>query len=143
MNRSITMGRKVTKEPKVRIAHRDTRVWENIDTYTTYGFWHDGWMGEVGSVTVTPPADARWLRVVGSKHHNPDHLRIDSKVDDHMIRREILAVGDFIIDLPIKRGGTAVTAEFMARNTFVPVERGINSDARILSWVFVGVQVAK
>jgi hypothetical protein len=138
------MGRAKKETTTVRVAHRDTREWTNIDSYTTENVWHDGWVGEQGSLTITPPADARWLRLVANKMHYPEHLRVDAIVNGVHVRREILAVGHFVVDLPLAPGANTVRADFTASATFVPSEKDINGeDHRNLSWIVVAVQVAK
>ena len=131
-------------DQKPRISHRDTREWENITTYETEGVWHDGWVGEKGSLTITPPAGTKWLRLVANKMHHPEHLRVIATVNGVEVRREILAIGHFVVDLPFTAGTTSVKVDFSASATYVPAEVGVNGeDHRNLSWIVVAVQVSK
>lgn len=136
--------KKKTSEPPVRIAHRDTREWINIDSFTTTNVWHDGWVSEACSIEITLPAWARSIRVVGNKLHHPEHLRITATVGSATVRRELLAIGHFMVDLPRAPGVTSLHATFSSSTTFVPAEVGINGDdRRNLSWIMVAVQATK
>ena len=138
------MKRSKPNEPKVRVAHRDTRTWEPIESYTTTDVWEDGWIGVSGGMTITPPDWARSIRIVGNKLKHPEHLRLAVTVNGVEVRREILAIGHFIVDLPYSQRGGTLNLTFSADSSYVPAEVGINGDdLRNLSWILVAVQAAR
>ena len=135
------------KQPREKprpILNPDRRVWKDITSYVGEGIWEDGWVGERGAMTITLPAGTKWLRLLANKMHHPEHLRLIANVNGVEVRREILAVGHFVVDLPLKPGTTTVRAEFSASETYVPAEVGVNGDDhRNLSWIVVAVQVSE
>jgi hypothetical protein len=131
-------------EPKIRVAHRDTRQWEPIDSFTTTDVWEDGWIGMSGGMTITPPNWACSVRIVGNKLTHPEHLRLLVAVNGVEVRREILAIGHFVVDLPHRQGAGTLNLTFSADSSYVPAEVGINGeDLRNLSWILVAVQAAR
>ena len=131
-------------ELKIRVAHRDTRQWEAITSYSTSHVWEDGWVGTTGGMEITPPTWARSVRIVGNKLQHPEHLRLLATVNAVQVRREILALGHFVIDLPYTQGTGTLNVSFEASSSYVPAEVGINGDdLRNLSWIIVAVQAAR
>ena len=133
-----------TTEPVIRVAHRDTTEWLDIPHTSAEGLWHDLWFGRTGSLTIQPPEWAKKIRVVGNKLHVPDRLQLLATSNGTTVRREMLATGHFIVDLPFTPGQASLTVNFAADRDFRPSTEEINGDDhRDLSWILVVVEAAR
>jgi hypothetical protein len=131
-------------EPKIRVAHRDTTEWVDIPHASAEGLWHDLWFGRTGSLTIAPPTWAKKVRIVGNKLHVPDRLQLLATANGITVRREMLATGHFIVDLPFNPGQALVAVDFVADRDFRPSTEEINGeDHRDLSWILVTAQAAR
>ena len=131
-------------EQSGRVTHRDTTEWQDIPYAAAEGLWKDLWFGPVGSLTIEPPAWAKKVRLVGNKLHVPDHLQLLATTGGITVRREILAVGHFMVDVPLTPGQVSLTVDLVADRAFCPADEEINGDDhRNLSWILVMVQVAR
>jgi hypothetical protein len=138
------MKKAKTPEPVIRVANRDTTEWHDIPHAAAEGLWHDLWLGRTGSLTIEPPQWARRVRIVGNKLHVPDRLQLLATADGTTVRREMLAIGHFIVDLPFTPGQTTLTVDFVADQDFRPSTEEINGeDHRDLSWILVTAQAAR
>ena len=131
-------------QPEARVAHRDTTEWHDIPHAAAEGLWHDLWFGRTGSLTIEPPRWAKKVRIIGNKLHVPDRLQILATVNGTTVRREMLAIGHFVVDLPYMPGQTTLTVDFVADRDFRPSTEEINGeDHRDLSWILVTAQAAR
>jgi hypothetical protein len=138
------VGKNEPRDAEIRVAHRITTEWHDIPHSSAEGLWHDLWFGRTGSLTIEPPAWATKLRIVGNKLPVPDHLQLLATANGVTARREVLAVGHFIVDIPFRAGQAPVTVNFVADRDFRPSTENINGDDhRDLSWILVAVQAAK
>ena len=119
--------------------------WRTVTSYESEGVWPDGWAGKESSFTIVRPDWAKYLRILANKMHHPDHLQLLIDVEGMTVRREILGVGHFVIDLPFGpvegRMPSAIKVNIRADASYVPAHVGVNGDdQRDLSWIVVAVQ---
>ena len=132
--------RRKTSNPQIRHVLSD-RIWTSIPVVESDGLWDDGWVGGEARFLVRPPANATKLHFVGYKPDWLPSLLIFARADGVESRRQMLATGNFVVDVPFRQGQTEVEIRTRSEPVFVPSQLWESAEHRALSWVFVGFEV--
>ena len=111
-----------------------------IDYSHATGYWHDGWAGTDVRFSFAPPAGTKNVRVIFEKTPHIDNLLVFVTVNGTTFRRQVMASEVFFVDVPIAPGATNCDVHVVSEGTFVPKNKGINEDARELSYLLRGVE---
>jgi hypothetical protein len=111
-----------------------------IDFAHASGYWHDGWAETQVEFTCTPPAGTKHIRVIFEKTPHVDNLLVFVTVNGATIRRQVMASELFFVDVSLTGNTDTATVRVVSEGSFVPKERGINDDTRVLSYMLRGVE---
>ena len=129
-----------TSQPQIRHVLSDQQ-WTSLPVIESEGLWDDGWVGGQARFVVQPPRGATKLHFVGYKPEWLPNLLIHASAAGTEVRRQMLATGNFIVDVPFEVGQTSVEVLTRSEPVFVPSQLWDSAEDRPLSWVFVGFEV--
>ena len=121
--------------------HRaEDEQWVSISVASSEGKWDDGWVGGTASFTIDVPPSAMAIRLVGYKPDWIPNLLLFARASEKEVRRQIMAVGHFVVDVPMAHASGRLEVVTRSEPVIVPSEVWESQEHRGLSWVFVGVE---